>query len=422
MAYGLTLLALVMLAAGIPVAFVLLGVTLAVVLADPRIFELAYVQSLVMSTQSFPLLAIPLFILAGELLNISGITRRVMEFATVLTGHFIGGLAQVNVALSTLLSGMSGSANADAAMQAKMLVPEMVRRGYDPAFASAITAASSLIAPMIPPGIGLILFGFVTDTSIGRMFLGGIVPGLMMSVTLMVTNNVIARRRGYERFRERPNHQEVMRSFIHAIPAIALPVIVIVGIRVGAFTPSEAGGIAACYALVFCAIYRETTWAEIVQALHGTAVATTAIMLVLAASAAFSWVLTFQQIPQQAAAFLLGITSSQTGMLVAVAGFLLVAGMFVEGTALILILAPMLMPVAQEIGIDPVHFGIVFIFMVHLGGITPPVGTIMFTTCAITQVPIVDFVKASLPYVLALLICAFLIILFPATVTMLAYL
>lgn len=407
---------------GLPIAFVLLGTGIAMTLADPDILEVAYIQNIIVGTQSFPLIAIPLFILAGELMNISGITRRLMDFAQALTANMIGGLAQVNIVLSTLKAGMMGSANADAAMDAKTLVPEMVNRGYSPAYASVVTAASALIAPMIPPGIGLILYGFVTDTSIGQLFMAGILPGLIMTVAMMAMSHWVARRRGYGRDSEPIARGQMWRTFVGSVPALLMPVIIVLGIRGGVFTASEAGAVAVVYSLVFCIVYRECGWKDLANALASTASTTSVIMIVLAASTALSWTLSFEQLPQKVAEMLVDSSSNQLSLFLIVAVLLLIAGMFVEGTALILILAPMFAPAAAKLNIDPVHFGIFFVYMIHLGGITPPVGTIMFTTCAITRVPLQDFIKESLPWLAMLLGIAALIAAVPGTATRLGYL
>ena len=352
-------------------------------------------------------------------MNVSGITRRVMDFAMLLTRPLSGGLAKTNVLLSTLLAGMSGSANGDAAMQSKILVPEMSRRGYPAPFSAAVTASSALIAPLIPPGISLILFGFVTDTSIGRLFLGAILPGIVLSVALMVVVHVLAKRAGWDPARKGPAETPLGPAFLGALPAIMMPVVIVVGIRGGVFTPSEAGGVAVAYTALFMLIYREASWRAVWMALRNTVVTTSAILLVLAVSAAFTWILTFERIPQAVGEALLSTTTDPTLMLVTISAILLVAGMLVEGTALILILAPMFMPVALELGIDPVQFGVVFVFMIHLGGITPPVGTVMFTTCAATGVPLTRFMRAVVPFLFAFLVVAALLITVPSISTLL---
>lgn len=411
-----------LMAIGLPVAFVLLGTGIAVTMIDGEILEVGYIQNLIVGTQSFPLIAIPLFILAGELMNISGITRRLMDFAAALTANMIGGLAQVNIVLSTLKAGMMGSANADAAMDAKTLVPEMIRRGYSPAYASVVTAASGLIAPMIPPGIGLILYGFVTDNSIGKLFMAGIVPGLIMTAAMMVLAHMIAKKRHYGCDVLEGERPSFWTSFVGSLPALIMPLIIVVGIRFGVFTASEAGAVAVVYTAVFCLYYREASWKDLLDALLSTAVSTSVIMIILAASAALSWTLSFEQLPQKVAEMLVGSATSQWSLFLIVGVLLLIAGMFVEGTALILILAPMFAPAATQLGIDPIHFGIFFVYMIHLGGITPPVGTIMFTTCAITRVPLSDFIKESVPWLIMLLILAVILALVPGFSTWLGYL
>jgi tripartite ATP-independent transporter DctM subunit len=407
---------------GLPIAFVLLGTGIAVTLSDPDILDVAYIQNIIVGTQSFPLIAIPLFILAGELMNISGITRRLMDFASALTAHMIGGLAQVNIVLSMLQAGMTGSANAEAAMHAKTLNPEMVRRGYSPAYAAIVTAASALIAPMIPPGIGLILYGFVTDLSIGRLFMAGIVPGLIMTAGMMVMSQWVAKRRNYERSTERASPARLLQTFWGAVPAMLMPAIIVIGIRIGIFTASEAGAVAVIYALLFCAVYRECNWRDIADSLASTATTTSVIMIILAASTALSWALSFEQLPQRVAEMLVVTAANKFMLFLIVAVLLLIAGMFVEGTALILILAPMFAPAAVKLGVDPIHFGIFFVYMIHLGGITPPVGTVMFTTCTIARVPLQDFIRESLPWLAMLLGIAALIAAIPGTATWLGYL
>lgn len=407
---------------GLPIAFVLLGTGVAMTLVDGDILEVAYIQNIIVGTESFPLIAIPLFILAGELMNVSGITRRLMDFASAVTANMIGGLAQVNIVLSMLQAGMTGSANAEAAMHAKTLNPEMVKRGYSPAYAAIVTAASALIAPMIPPGIGLILYGFVTDLSIGQLFMAGILPGLIMTAGMMIMAHWVAKRRDYERSVGRASAKRIIETFWGAVPAMLMPAIIVIGIRLGIFTASEAGAIAVAYAMLFCVVYRECTWKEFCQTLSATATTTSVIMIILAASTALSWALSFEQLPQKIAETLVATAANKFMLFLIVAVLLLIAGMFVEGTALILILGPMFAPAAAKLGVDPIHFGIFFVYMIHLGGITPPVGTVMFTTCTIAKVPLHDFVKESVPWLIMLLGIAALIAAVPGTATWLGYL
>jgi tripartite ATP-independent transporter DctM subunit len=403
-----------------PIALVVLGAAVAFVASHPALVDLGLVQSFVNATMPFPLITIPLFLLAGELMNASGITRRMMDFAGTLTGHLPGGLAQVNVVVSTLKGGMSGSANADAAMDAKMLVPEMTRRGYDPAFSSAITATSSFTAALLPPSILLLMFGFVTDTSVGALFMGGLVPSLILTFAFMGVTHVIARRRGYGGDLPRAKLPDVWRAFVRAYPAILLPLLIALGIRTGVFTPSEAGAVAVAYALVFCAATGETSLVEVGAALRNTVVTSAAIMFVLAATGALSWALTYEQVPQAVARTLTGLTQDPYLLLGLIALCLLVVGIFIEALPMILILGPMFTPATTAAGIDPVLFGVFFCLLSLIGAVTPPVGSVMFTTCSITKVAMAPFWRECVPYVAATLVTVIVIVAIPQTVTWLA--
>lgn len=407
---------------GMPIALVILGAAILFVMTEPGLMPLGVVQALVNATQPFPLITIPLFLLAGELMNISGISRRLIDFASALTGHMPGGLAQVNVVVSTLKGGMSGSANADAAMDAKMLVPEMTRRGYDIAFSSAVTATSAFTAAMLPPSISLLMFGFVTDTSIGALFLAGIVPSILLTFAFMAATHIIAKRRGCGGDMRWQGWGVVGRTFIGSLPALLLPLVITFGIRFGVFTPSEAGAAAVVYALAFCAVTREASWAEIYSAMWTTAATTGAIMLVLASTGALGFVLTFERIPQAVAEQLISITSEPHLLLMLICLLVFVVGIFIEGLPMILILAPMFLPAVTQAGIDPVHYGVVFVLVSLLGGITPPVGTLMATTCAITKVAMGPFFRECLPFLIAIILTGLLIIFVPQTATWLAYL
>ncbi|CCN38613.1 conserved membrane hypothetical protein [Vibrio nigripulchritudo SO65] len=413
----LGLLFVVMVLCGVPIAFTLLALSVVSVIYNPALIELILVQRIVIGTQSFPLLAVPLFILAGELMNISGISGRVMNFAQVLTKKLPGGLAQSNIVLSMLLAGMSGSANADAAMQGKILVPEMVERGYPKSFSTIVTAFSGLISPMIPPGISLIILAFVCNLSIGAMFVAAIIPGALLAIGLMTVTHFLVKRRGYEPPDNSPRKPGTLRkALLRSFPALILPIFIIVGIRFGVFTPTEAAACAVVYTGLFCFIYRETSWKQVKKALTNVVKSTAAILLIIAASSAFSWVLTFQQVPQQIAMTITQVSSNPTVMLMIIALLLLIIGMFIEGTASILILAPIFLPVVQQLGIDPIHYGIVFVYFVHLGGVTPPVGTIMFTACSVTGLSTMEFAKHCMNYLFTVIGIGLLLILFPPLV------
>ena len=377
-----------------------------------------FVQRLVAATDSFPLLAVPFFILAGTIMNYAGITRRLMALAEALVGHWVGGLAQANVVMATLMGGLSASANADAAMQAKMLGPEMVARGYHPAFVAAITACAAVITPIIPPGIGLIIYGFLADVSVGRLFIGGIVPGFLLCAALMAATAFVARRRGYRPSRAQlVGRVELWDVCRDALWALTIPVFILVGIRMGVFTPTEAGAMTVVYAVFVGAFaYRELKVAHVGAILLETVLATSTVMLIICAAGAFGFYMAWERIPPQLAGALAAVTESPLILLVLINGMLLVVGMLLEGTAALILLAPILVPVTTKLGIDPVHFGLVMVVNLTIGGVTPPVGTLMYTTTTILRVPLEQFARELWPLLLALLLVLLLITFVPALV------
>jgi tripartite ATP-independent transporter DctM subunit len=368
-------------------------------------------QRMISGTESFPLLAVPFFLMTGVLMNYAGITPRLVRLADALTGHRIGGLAQVNVVASTLMGGMSGSANADAAMMSKILVPEMVARGYPVGFASAVTASSALIGPIIPPGIGLIIYGFLANVSIGRMFIAGVIPGILMCGALMVAVDIVSKGRGYKPSRDsRATASERWLSLRDAGPALLLPLAVIGGIRFGVFTPTEAGAMAVVYAAIIGVfMYRDLKPRHLPMILRESLNSTAVVMLIIAAASAFGWMLSYEQIPQRTADFLTSLSDNPLVVLLVLNVTLLIAGMFIEGTAILIIVTPILVPTAVALGIDPVHFGIVLVLNLTIGGITPPLGTVMYTTCSITRATVSEFARENMP-LLAVLILVLLLL------------
>ena len=412
MIVGLTFaLLLVLLFINAPVFAAILGSSIFYFVANDSLSWMMVVQRTISGLESIPLLAVPFFVMAGVFMNYTGITSRMIRFAEVLTGHMPGGLAQTNVVLSTLMGGLSGSSLADAAMQSKILVPEMEKRGYGKAFSSAVTGASALITPIIPPGIALIIYGFVGNVSIGRLFLAGVVPGVMTCLFMMVVVHFISKRRGYlPIYEKRAGIREVFRAFREASWALFLPVVIVGGIRFGVFTPTEAGSIAILYALVLGTIvYREMTLKDLKTGLIETVTTTASIMLIIAAASSFAWVLTWERVPQITANWVLTMVSSPGVFLLLINIFLLIVGMFIEGNAAMLVLIPIFMPMVQALGINDVHFGMVFIFNMAVGSLTPPMGTVMFTTCSITGAKIGDYIRESVPFYLVLLFCLILI-------------
>jgi len=398
-------------AANIPVAFGMAVAALSFFLFAADLPIAIFVQRLVSVTESFPLLAVPFFIMAGAIMNYAGITRRLMALADALVGHMVGGLAQANIVLATLMGGLSASANADAAMQAKMLGPEMVKRGYSPAFVAAVTASAAVITPIIPPGIGLIIYGFIADVSIGRLFIGGIIPGLLMCIALMTVTWMVSKRRGYKALRPHfVTFAELGTAFREALWALTIPIFIIVGIRGGVFTPTEAGAMTVLYAtLVGFLAHKELKLADLPAIILETVLATSTVMLIICAATAFGFYMSWERIPPQVATSLVQATQNPYVLLLLINLMLIVVGMLVEGTAALIILTPILVPVVSKLGIDPVHFGLVMVVNLTIGGVTPPVGTLMYTTCTILRVPMDRFTVEALPLLGALFFVLFLI-------------
>jgi tripartite ATP-independent transporter DctM subunit len=398
-------------AANIPVAFGMAVAALSFFLFAADLPIAIFVQRLVSVTESFPLLAVPFFIMAGAIMNYAGITRRLMALADALVGHMVGGLAQANIVLATLMGGLSASANADAAMQAKMLGPEMVKRGYSPAFVAAVTASAAVITPIIPPGIGLIIYGFIADVSIGRLFIGGIIPGLLMCIALMTVTWMVSKRRGYKALRPHfVTFAELGTAFREALWALTIPIFIIVGIRGGVFTPTEAGAMTVLYAtLVGFLAHKELKLADLPAIILETVLATSTVMLIICAATAFGFYMSWERIPPQVATSLVAATQNPYILLLLINLMLVVVGMLVEGTAALIILTPILVPVVVKLGIDPVHFGLIMVVNLTIGGVTPPVGTLMYTTCTILRVPMDRFTVEALPLIGALFFVLLLI-------------
>ncbi len=374
------------------------------------------IQLAVSQTQNFALLAVPLFIFAGNLLNGSGITCRLLDLANVLVGHMRGSLAQVNVLLSTLMGGVSGSCIADAAMEARMLGPEMIKRGYSKGYTCSVNVWTAVITPIIPPGIGFILYGTLGQVSIGRLFAGGLVPGIVLTIVYMAAVSYDAKRKGFEPGRKGlPTVPEVAKAVLHSIWAIVFPFALLFGLRAGVFTPSEIGAFAVVYAvLVGCLAHRELTWREFKEVMRTMTFDIGAVMFIIALSAIFGYGIVWERIPEVAADFLLGISGSNPYILIAIiVVFLILAGMVVDGSVLILMLTPILLPIATEVGFDPVHFGLIFVLTITMGNMTPPVGSAMYAGCTILDCSVEEYIRESSSFFIATIIAIILFIVFP---------
>jgi tripartite ATP-independent transporter DctM subunit len=384
-----------------------------------RVSPLIIAQRFTSGVESVPLLAVPFFVCAGVFMNYSGVTARLMNFCCALTAWMWGGLAQVNIMLATLMGGLCGSNIADAAMQAKMLVPEMQKRGMSKPFATVVTAFASVITPLIPPGIGMILYGATANVSIGRLFVAGITIGLLMAVTMMILTVIIARMRNYVPLNRDPSYERIPlgQSFRHAILPLCLPIIIMGGIRMGVFTPTEAGAVAIVYSIVLGLFYGDLRFSQFMKGLKETVVTTAAIMLIVGAASTFAWVLTRERVPQELTAWMLDAIGNKYVFLIIVNMFLLAVGMFIEGNAATIVLVPLLAPIARAFGIDDIQFAFVFIFNMAIGAITPPMGVLMFVTCGITGCKIRDFLIEAWPYFIQMLICLALITFVPQVST-----
>ena len=407
---------------GIPIAFALFGASIFYfTFLDAGMPPDLVLQKFITATASFPLLAIPFFIMAGSVMNYSGISSKLMMMAEVLTGHLRGGLAQVNIVLSTMMGGVSGSANADAAMQSKILVPQMEKRGYSNAFSSAITAASSTISPIIPPGINLIIYALIAQVSVVKMFAAGYIPGLIMAFALMLTVSIISKKRDYKPSREkRASLAEILNQLKDSIWSLSLPFGIILGLRFGVFTPTEAGAMAVLAAVIIGKfIYKELKMDHFKPILKDTIYGTGTVVLIIVSASVFGYYLNWEQIPKLLTEELLSLTNNPYVMLGILNILLLMMGMFLEGGAALIIVAPLVVPVVVKLGIDPVHFGMIIIVNIMLGGITPPFGSMMFTTCSVTKVSISDFIREVWPFIIALLISLLIITYVPSVVLLL---
>lgn len=396
---------LVLLFLKVPVYISVLGGSAVYFILNPGVNPIVYAQQAITGTESISLLAIPFFVCAGIFMNYTGVTKRIMDFCEVVTGRMSGGLAQVNVLLSTLMGGLSGSNIADAAMQSKMLVPEMEKKGFSKSFSTVVTACSSMITPLIPPGIAMILYGCIANVSIGKLFISGIGVGALLCITMMMLVSIISKKRGYVPIRnEKITGKEFGKVLKPAILPLCLPIIIIGGIRLGIFTATEAGSIAIIYALVLGLFYKEMKARDIATGLKETVTTTASIMLIVAAASVFSWILTKERIPQQLTAWMVSVISNKYVFLIIVNIFLLIVGMFIEGNASMIVLVPLLAPVAAAYGINEIQFAMIYIFNNAIGAISPPMGTLMFVTCGITKCKTKEFIKEAWPFYLLLLL------------------
>ncbi len=406
---------LVFLFLGMPVAFAIAISGAIFFILTPEIPWTILVQKSLSTTQSFTMLAIPLFIFAGNLMNNTGITSRLVKLANVLTGHMYGSIGQVSVVLSTLMGGVSGSAVADAAMECRILGPEMTKRGYAPGWAAAVNCLTGLIVATIPPSMGLIIYGTVGEVSIGRLFVAGFVPGIIMCIFMLIATSWSARRLGYKPDHDKPYPLSViLKACWESIWALLFPFILIALIRFGIMTPSESGAFAIFYAFTIGAfVYKELTWDKFKTCVIDSVKDLSVITMILAFSGIFSYGVVYDQLPAVLAKALVGFTDSRIVLLWSIIVLLTICGMFMETTVITLIITPILLPVIRQFGIDPVHFGIVMMTTVTMGCSTPPVGVALYTCSSIMNCSVQETTKYAIPWFVAILTTLAVCVFFP---------
>lgn len=374
-------------------------------------------QRVVDGLNSFPIIAVPLFILAASIFNSSSITRNLFGFATALVGHIRGGLGHVNILASLFFSGMSGSAVADAGGLGKIEAEAMQKAGYPHDLAAALTAVSSILGPLVPPSIPMVVYGVVSGASIGGLFLGGIVPGVLCTLAMMVMLYIVAGRVQLP-VHPRASAAEVRTTFFRSFPALMTPVVIIGGIFSGVFSPTEAAAVTVLYAiLIDLLFYRELTWRKLWDAIYETAVMSSTIALIIGGVSMMGIVMAREKAPEQIAGLLMSVASTPTEFVFAVCALLLILGCFIEVLALLLVLVPSFMPLAQAMNIDPVYFGVVIIFTLMIGTLTPPMGMILFVVSKSHGVEMHRLIRATMPWLIPLVLVLLAMILYPPIVT-----
>lgn len=403
-------------ALGIPIAFSLLLCGAALMWHLDMFDAQILAQNVINGADSFPLLAVPFFMLAGEVMNAGGLSRRIVNFAMTLVGHIKGGLGYVAIVAAVMMAALSGSAVADAAALSALLLPMMVAAGHDKARSAGLLASASIIAPIIPPSIGFVIFGVAANVSISKLFMAGIAPGIMLAAALWLTWWWVARKEAVA-VPARKSRAEVLAAFRDATFALVLPVIVVVGLKFGVFTPTEAAVVAAVYALlVSTLIYRELRLSQLYGLFLAAAKTTAVIMFLVAAAMVSAWLITVAQLPAQVVTLLQPLLDSPKLLMMAIMLLVIVVGTAMDMTPTILILTPVLMPIVKAAGIDPVYFGVLFIINNAIGLITPPVGTVLNTVAGVGKVSMDEVTRGVWPFMLAQFSVMFLMVLFPQIV------
>lgn len=395
---------------GVPIAFVLGLTTLAFVFVSGDTAVLMSMPSKMFNgLQNFGLVAIPMFILLGEVMNQGGITQRLIKFAKTIFGQLRGGLAYVNVVANMFLASIIGSSNAQSAIMSQVMVPAMEKEGYKKDFSAALTSASSIMGPLIPPSMPFIIFGVTAGVSIGNLFLAGIIPGILFAIAFGLAIFVYAKKNNFPK-EDRPSWLEVMKSTLYVLPALLIPILILVGITTGVFTATESAAVSVFIAmLIGFFVYKDLKVKDLGGIFLRTVITTSTVTFLLATSNIFGWVLNFQQVPQAISRYFLAVADNQFVFLLLVNLLLLVVGMFLEGVAALILLIPILLPIAIQFGVDPVHFGVIMVLNLTLGLMTPPVGTVLFIVSSITKVKIHKLVRSMVPF-LVISVCILMLI------------
>lgn len=394
---------------GVPIS-ITLGISGAVAL----IFFSGYnpviiVQRMFQSVNSFPLMAIPFFILAGSLMSYGGISKRIVDFCMALVGRITGGLALVGIVASMVFASISGSGVATLAAIGGLMIPEMIRRGYPVGFSTAILTASGPMGPIIPPSIGFVIYASMADVSVRDMFLGGYGPGILMGLALMIVTFIRAKGGDLPKADERTTPKQAIKAFILAAPALLTPIIIMGGIMFGIFSPTEAGAIGCVYAVIVgLFIYKELNFMTLISALKEAAITSTVCLFLICTASVFAWVLTVEKIPQVVATSILAVSSSKYVALLLVNVFLLIVGCFIDITPAQIMLTPVLLPVMLKLGVDPIHFGVMLVLNLVIGQLTPPVGSCLFVGVRIGNITLVELVRNIWPMILSLMMVLFL--------------
>lgn len=409
---------LVLLVVRVPIALAMLLSAMAYLLMFGKIPMTVLPQRLWAGLESFPLLAIPFFVLAGSLMDVTGGAERIFRFCLTLVGHLRGGLGHVNVMASMIFAGMSGAATADAAGLGRIEIDAMKRDGYDAEFSAAVTAASSTIGPIIPPSVPLVVYGVMTQVSIWQLFLAGILPGILMGLAMMGVVAYRARQRGYP-VRPRASAHEIWREFRAAGLALLAPVVILGGIFTGTFTPTEAGVVASAYALFLGFAYRTIRLRELPRIMREAMLTTAQITFIVGAAGVFGWTMTYAQVPAALTSAVTDLTTNKLVVLVLINVVMLVMGCFIDALALLIMMTPVVFPLALALGIDPVQLGLILVLNCMIGLITPPVGICLYIVSDIAKMPIVRVARELVPFYVALTLCLAAITFFPVIVTIL---